>query len=91
MTNVRPCKSCGTPMRWATTTKGKRIPLDDAPSSEGAIALAVVQADHGLVEVAVTLHDQALEDARKNGVVLRVPHFQTCPNADAHRKAGPSL
>jgi hypothetical protein len=86
---VKPCRSCGTEMRWATTTKGKRIPLDNEPSGEGTIALAMVQAEGGVMEVAVTLHDKALGEARQTGVILRAPHFQTCPNADEHRKARP--
>lgn len=29
------CRDCGAPIRWATTPKGKRIPLDESSDPQG--------------------------------------------------------
>jgi hypothetical protein len=31
------CRSCGAPIRWVVTEKGKRIPLDRDPQPDGNI------------------------------------------------------
>lgn len=33
------CRSCGAPIEWAVTTKGKRIPLDPGTFPDGNIDL----------------------------------------------------
>ena len=69
------CRSCGAPIRWARTEKGKRIPLDVEPVGNlprGAFTLAVEGDD---------LLAKSVFPAS-----YYVSHFATCPCADEHRK-----
>lgn len=53
MASMGRCRSCGEPIRWATTVKGRQVPLDVEPVDGGGVAwdpddpdaLAVVVAD----------------------------------------------
>lgn len=70
------CKSCDAPIRWVKMSKsGKAMPLDDAPSAEGTIAV-----DQGVGHVLKGL--AIVEYAGP----LFISHFSTCPNAGKHRK-----
>lgn len=71
------CRSCGDPIIWTVTSKGKRMPVDADPVHEprgfrleedGDQVNAVFTADPGA------------------GELLYVSHFSTCPQADAHRR-----
>lgn len=72
------CRSCGRPIRWARTTKAKRIPIDLAPVDDGNVTLSDDR------DPIATVHPpgQAPLDAGPR----YVSHFATCPDADRHRK-----
>lgn len=72
------CKSCGAPILWAKTSKGKRTPIDAEP-----VRIAVLTEDpetgkeiieDGLVVIA-------------EGAVGHTSHWATCPTAEQHRRA----
>lgn len=71
------CRSCGAPILWAVTDKGRRIPLDPEPSDDGN---QFVYRD-----VDAKLRATAREPARIAST-RHVPHFATCPNARQHRR-----
>lgn len=66
------CRSCGAPIEWARTPKGKRIPLDVEPRPDGNLAFVA-----GELVNAAGLPPE---------VERRVSHFATCPNAAQHRR-----
>jgi hypothetical protein len=66
------CRSCGAPIEWAVTTKGKRIPLDPGTFDEGNIDV--------VDGIAYTTGQLTTVDRRRRS------HFATCPNANQHRK-----
>jgi hypothetical protein len=65
------CKSCGTPIEWARTEKGKRIPLDLRVRAENANLF---------------LDDEGVVHYVAPGEGERISHFATCPNAKTHRR-----
>ena len=69
------CKSCGEPIFWAHTTKGKRIPIDLAPVDGGNIELDPLQLD----PLALIVKP---EPNRKRFV----SHFPTCEEAEKWRR-----
>lgn len=67
------CRSCGAAIAWAWTEKGRAIPLDAAPVSNGNIKLEPTNGPKLLAIVVGPGHGD------------RVSHFATCPNAGEHR------
>lgn len=65
------CKSCGEYIFWATTTAGKRIPLNKTPMLRFVIATGLA-ADS--------------QNPHVSYVPTYETHFATCQNADSHRK-----
>lgn len=76
---VSACRSCGAPIRWALTERGRRIPLDPEPYT-GPEPSGLFRLD-GRVPTAIAVPPGALEA----GPVYR-SHFATCPNAALHRR-----
>jgi hypothetical protein len=72
------CFGCKAEIVFATTAKGKQIPIDDQPSLIGNIRI--------LDGVAHFLDKEAAGAAREAGEQLYVAHFATCPRADSFRK-----
>lgn len=70
------CRSCGEPMIWCLTEKGKRNPMDSEPSSAGKYRLDEQDNEQG--PLAVWAPDYGGE--------RYMSHFSTCPNAQTHRK-----
>jgi hypothetical protein len=66
------CRSCGAPIEWAVTTRGKRIPLDPGTHPDGNIDLV-----DGIAYITGQI-----------AVPTRRRRSHTCPNADQHRKRG---
>lgn len=67
------CRSCGAPITWAKTDKGKAMPLDAEPTPAGNLEL-----DGGRVRFVTP-------DA--NATTSRyTSHFATCPDAVSHRR-----
>jgi hypothetical protein len=67
------CSSCGAEIEWVKTERGKNQPLNIEPSLVGN-----VEVRDG---ISYYIHDDD-----RNGRMLRVAHFATCPNAKQHRK-----
>lgn len=76
------CSSCGAPIIWARTEKGRRMPLDPGAREDGNVARLGAQVGGDLlVEVLPAGHTAT------SGDPLRfVTHFVTCPHADQWRK-----
>lgn len=70
------CRSCGAPVIWAKTEKGKSMPVD---------ANAVDPPDTG--NILLTLEDGVLTAKYVlSASGLRLSHFATCPQAPSWRK-----
>ena len=70
-TNRSICKRCGATIEWYRTVKGKRMPVDPSPTTEGNVK---VDPD-GSVEV---LGGFDLMLAHSAGELLHLSHFVTC-------------
>lgn len=68
------CRSCGAPIRFVRTTKGKLMPLDREPHPDGNIELDT--------EGHATVHGQPPLDAGP----LYLSHFVSCPSASENRR-----
>lgn len=66
------CRSCGASIVWATTARGKSMPLDPEPVDGGNVE-AVADANGKLSVIAV--HSEPPIFAGP----LYMPHFATCP------------
>ena len=76
--NVKPCRSCRAPMFFVTIAKtGKNMPVDAAPAPDGTIVLIDPK-------TAVVLGPEAA--ALETGRRYR-PHWATCPDSQAWRRA----
>jgi len=75
------CRSCGAPMFWVTTAKGKKMPLDSEPVSNGAFVLDGDPLESGEQKVKHIGERSEYRGERFSS------HFSTCPDADKHRKA----
>jgi len=74
------CRSCGKPVVFAITDKGKEMPLDAEPSDDGTLKL--YRFGSGEVRCSVVKPDH-LRYGRKD---LRKSHFASCPEAKKWRK-----
>ena len=72
------CRSCGAPMFFARTPKGKMIPLDRDPHPDGNIQFT----EKGVV----FLSREAVQAGRLLHSTRYLSHFATCPNSKQHRK-----
>lgn len=72
------CRSCGAPIWWAMTPKGRRIPLN-APGDHPHPNLAVWRDDTGVLRASPTPPEGLT-------VTATTSHFATCPQADEHRR-----
>lgn len=90
---VSRCDACGQPIVWATTERGRRIPLDPEPRPDGNVELICV---HGVdvARVVTAVREQELEQqavaairaGREPELRLHMSHFATCPSADTFRR-----
>ena len=72
------CRDCGTPIRWATTTNGKRIALMESPDPDGRylyIGRGVVRALREWEKERVRI-DNIVSHV---GIKLWLPHAAECP------------
>lgn len=78
------CRSCGARIRWAVTTAGKRIPVDEQPVDGGNVLLheAIDRQEPIATVVGKNVHPTLFDDDAPR----YVSHFATCPNADRHRR-----
>lgn len=83
------CKSCGAPVLWVRTMKGKKMPLDPDLTLEGEMILVDLP-DGSIAAVhrsSVSEFDGLLGAVELAAAPGRTSHFATCPNADQHRRA----
>ena len=76
------CKSCGAPIIWIQSPKGKWIPCDEG--------LIPYKADRSGKDSIVThkgeiVRCQLTFEGKADGMG-RVSHWATCPNAEQHRR-----
>lgn len=71
------CRSCGAPIEWALTAKGRRMPVDLEPAAAGLLLVHDGRVEHA---------DRAPADWPRSP--RRTSHFATCPNARKHRREG---
>lgn len=71
------CYSCGAPIQWCITAKGKRMPVDSEPAGDGNLLVELVR---GQLVATVDPGPDLLGRPRHKS------HFATCPNAKEHRK-----
>ncbi len=70
------CRTCQAPIHWAVTEKGKRIPVEIRPTTDGALVLLV--GDGGLFA-------HWFNEEKHRGMERYNSHFQACPNATEWR------
>lgn len=79
------CRSCGAPIVWARTVKGKSMPVDAAPAEGGNVELVPEPTGSAMRAI---VHGQA----PLGGPPLHFSHFATCEDASwrssARRGAG---
>jgi hypothetical protein len=72
------CRRCAAPIRWGKTAKGRRMPLDAEPNPEGNV---VMLDEFGNVRVLKK------DEEPPRGVARWMPHWASCPHAEAFRNA----
>jgi hypothetical protein len=79
------CKSCGAPILWTITERGKRMPLDAAPTEDGTVEV-IGTAFGSSLGMSRVLSGDTLTAARAARAPLRRSHFAHCPQADEWRR-----
>jgi hypothetical protein len=74
------CRSCGARIFWATTDRGKAMPIDVEPAAEGNVRLR--WSSEGTPLVTVLTNGQREEHRGE----LYQAHFRSCPDADRWRR-----
>jgi hypothetical protein len=80
---VEECRSCYRPIIWAVTVRGKSMPVDAEPPTQGGNVDLV---GHGTDARPLAKVLNTTQQFGRTG--LRLSHFASCPNADRHRAAG---
>ena len=83
------CRSCGAPIWFGRTAKGKRMPIDPTPVEDGNV---VVDQDMLVLDQLADIPDGCpirvltKGEAVDQDVPRYVSHFATCPRAERHRR-----
>ena len=83
------CRSCGAPIRWVVTEKGKTMPIDELGSDQGNVVRTGEHEMDGRERVLVFHTAEAAIYAclvGENPRPRHLSHFATCPNAATHRR-----
>lgn len=85
---VGKCSSCGRPVIWAETEKGRRMPMDAEPKEAGAFLLEERGWDekHNEDHAPLARYAVNLAEAKQLGLPLYTSHFATCKFAEMHRR-----
>lgn len=75
------CRSCGEEITWCVTTNGKKIPIDVEPNERGQFLMVGSEAGDRGEKVPVVKRTRSVTGE------LYQTHFETCPQADSHRKS----
>ena len=77
------CRSCGAPMLWSLTERGRRMPLDPDPyTGDDPRGLFVLRTDGERAPLAIAVPPDAFP-----GEPLYRSHFTTCPQHDEWRRS----
>ena len=79
------CESCRAPIIWATTTDGKRMPVNAKPSPIAG-NVAIDRNGSGRIVATVLAKQRAARLRATNAVPLYLSHFVDCPQANQHRR-----
>lgn len=71
------CRSCGAPIRWALTEKGKRMPLNVPADPAGTV---IITGTNGTEYTCAVVRTNAVPGERWTS------HYATCPQAQQWRK-----
>lgn len=76
------CRSCKAPVYWTTTAKGKKMPVDVKPDTQGKLVLFMN--DTGIQ----SRHEDDATEGQLDRLEGRryISHFATCVHAAHHRK-----
>jgi len=95
------CRSCGAPILWARSTRGRMVPLDREPVADGTIILGADDVAFVLGPAGYHSHfatgtiilgadDVAFVLGPADEPIAGTPryhsHFATCPDADKYRR-----
>lgn len=76
------CRSCGQLVVWATTRRGKRMPLDVQPDAAGKFKML----RHGDDLFAIHIRDSGPMAKRlPQDATTHTAHFETCPRSRVDR------
>jgi len=78
--DIANCRTCQAPIIWATSSGGKRMPVDAEPVPDGNVELTL-QPGAFVGPVAAVLTGPSLFEKP-----LRTAHFTTCPDAEQWRR-----
>lgn len=81
---IASCRSCGEPIIWTITEKGKRMPVDAEPVDVSAGAMLFRLVERSMDDEVLAQFVPAQFHAREPE--LFVSHFATCPHASQHRR-----
>jgi len=84
MPNYDACRSCGRPIRWTETEKGKRMPVDPEPVRGGNLKLHPIP--RPTIDGYLTTVEISQVITPDKHVDAYISHFATCPAARNHRK-----
>lgn len=77
---IEKCKSCGAPIIWIKTLKGKNMPCN---AEKVRFNYRLGAKDRVVTMNGEVLSAEIREDGEEQGYIS---HFATCPNADKHRR-----
>lgn len=88
MPRLAHCRSCGEPVIWAITARGKHMPLDADPvDARRGFRLEQGEELDDLDPVLGVPPTARFTSAPEPGEQLYQSHFSTCPNAAHHRRS----
>lgn len=76
------CRSCQAPIVWVITEKGRKMPVDVAPSDDGRFRKVRVEANGDKL-----VHFVKDSEMEANTAKLYASHFQTCPEAKEWKRS----
>lgn len=76
-------RCCDVPFAWGITRKGKRMPIDLAPTEDGNLAL--MRDPMGVLQVTIMAKGDRAKGDRPKGDRY-TSHFATCPEASRFRR-----
>lgn len=77
------CRSCGAAIFWAVSVNSKLMPIDAEPVQDGNVLVNISRSNPDKKTCVVLKHGVEKPKDRR----LFRSHYQTCPNAKAHRRS----